>query len=72
MFGKKQPQQVQMTLERHDALSPEEKQALKEIYYHTTEIYSHTFLPLTVVNRPRVIYHLQRLKEGVNKLESVL
>jgi hypothetical protein len=71
-LGKKPTQQQQMTLQRVDALSPEEKQALKELYYHSSELYSRTFLPLTLVNRPRVIYHLQKVKEGVDKLTKVL
>ena len=71
-LGQKKPQQVQMTLQRTDALSPEEKQALKELYYHSSEVYSRTYLPLTLLNRPRVVYHMRKLKEGVDKLVKVL
>lgn len=57
---------------RVDALTPEEKMILKQIYYHSTEAYSRTFLPLTLVNRPLVIQHLQAIRNDVDKLVKVL
>lgn len=71
MFGQK-TQVKQQLLERHQALSPEEVQLLKAIYADSSEIYSRTFLPLTLINRPFVIGRLQNLKRNVDKLVEVL
>ena len=71
MFGQK-PQVQQAQVERTQALSPEEVQLLKAIYADSSEVYSRTFLPLTLVNRPLVISRLQNLKMNVDKLVEVL
>jgi hypothetical protein len=71
MFGQK-PKQVQQVLERHQALSYDEVQLLKAIYADSSEVYSRTFLPLTLINRPFVVNRLQNLKKNVDKLVEVL
>jgi hypothetical protein len=70
-LGKKKPQQAQLLMTKGD-ISPEEKQALKELYWHSSEAYSRTFLPLVLVNREKVIFHLKKAKEGIDKLVKVL
>jgi hypothetical protein len=69
-FGKKKPQQAQLMMKGD--ITPEEKQALKELYYNSSEVYSRTFLPLVLVNREKVIFHLKRAKEGIDKLVKVI
>jgi hypothetical protein len=68
-FGKK-PQQAQLMMKGD--ISPEEKMALKDLYFHSSEVYSRTFLPLVLVNREKVIFHLKKAKEGLDKLTRVL
>jgi hypothetical protein len=70
MFGQKP--QVQQGLEKHQALSYDEVQLLKAIYADSSEVYSRTFLPLTLINRPFVISHLQNMKKNIDKLVEVL
>jgi hypothetical protein len=68
-LGKK-PQQAQLMMKGD--ITPEEKMALKELYYNSSEAYSRTFIPLTLINRERVIYHLRKAKEGVDRLVKIL
>jgi hypothetical protein len=70
-FGKKKPVQQAQLMVKGD-ISPEEKQALKELYYNSSEAYSRTFIPLTLINRERVVYHLRKAKEGLDKLVKVI
>jgi hypothetical protein len=71
MLGfRKKPQQAQL-MSKGD-ITPEEKQALKELYYNSSEVYSRTFLPLVLVNREKVIFHLKKAKEGLDKLVKVI
>jgi len=69
-LGKKKPQQAQLMVKGD--ISPEEKQALKELYWNSSEAYSRTFLPLVLVNRQKVIYHLGQAKKSIDKLIPVL
>jgi hypothetical protein len=71
MFGRKPQQQQQLVVEKGQ-ITPEEKQMFKELYYNSSEAYSRTFLPLTLINRPQVIFHLQKVKEGTDKLLKVI
>jgi hypothetical protein len=57
---------------RVDALTPEEKMILKDLYWRSTEAYSRTFLPLALVNRPLVIQHLRGMKDDIDRLVKVL
>lgn len=69
-LGKKKSQQVQLMVKGD--ISPEEKQALKELYYHSSEAYTRTFIPLTLVNREKVVFHLRKAKDGIEKLVKVI
>jgi hypothetical protein len=71
MFGQK-PQLKQQTLQRTQALNPDELQLLKNIYADSNEIYSRTFLPLTLINRPLVVRKLHGLRKDIDKLIGVL
>lgn len=75
MFGQKPKQQIQVQsplLEKHHALTPEESEILKQIFFDSNEVYSRTFLPLVLVNRPLVINKLQNMKKNIDKLVEVL
>jgi len=71
MFGRKPQQQQQLVVEKGQ-ITPEEKEMFKQLYYHSSELYSRTFLPLTLINRPRVVFHLQKVKEGTERLLKVI
>lgn len=71
-FGKKKPAQQQALMVSKGDITPEEKQALKELYWHSSEAYSRSFIPRTLVNRERVVFHLQKAKEGLDKLTKIL
>lgn len=69
-LGKKKPQQAQLMVKGD--ITPDEKQALKELYWHSSEAYSRTFIPLTLINRERVIFHLTKAREGLDKLVKII
>lgn len=66
MFGMQQQQEAKVFP------SPEAKQLMGELMFHSTEVFSKTYIPLVLVNRPYVIQHLKDAKVTLDKLLKVI